>query len=92
PPPPIETTRDRVEKEEEDERQRVEDIYNAYDQLCEEFLKQKKRVLSLSSSLNTNEEKKKALHVELVKSKAHICMLEENKSLKNNLDFSERVS
>ncbi|CAK9169094.1 unnamed protein product, partial [Ilex paraguariensis] len=65
PPPPIETTRDRVEKEEEDERQSVEDIYNAYDQLCEEFLKQKKRVLSLSSSLNTNEEKKKALHVEL---------------------------
>ncbi|CAK9165961.1 unnamed protein product [Ilex paraguariensis] len=47
-----------------------EDIQDVYDQLFVEFLKQQKNVLALSEKVNSSEEDRKALHVDLVKSKA----------------------
>ncbi|CAK9146444.1 unnamed protein product [Ilex paraguariensis] len=47
-----------------------EDIQDVYDQLFVEFLKQQKNVLALNEKVNSSEEDRKALHVDLVKSKA----------------------
>ncbi|CAK9161992.1 unnamed protein product, partial [Ilex paraguariensis] len=57
-----------------------EDILDIYDQLYEQFLKQQRRVLVLSNSVNTSEEDRKTLHVNFVKSKAHFFSHEEEKN------------
>ncbi|CAK9182560.1 unnamed protein product, partial [Ilex paraguariensis] len=66
----------------ENETKSVEDLQDAYNELYKECLKQGDKLLSLSPRLKMSEEEKKALHVDIVKFKAHICRLdEEMKSL-----------
>ncbi|CAK9176345.1 unnamed protein product, partial [Ilex paraguariensis] len=62
-----------------DETENAEDPQHAYNELYNECLKQGEKFLLLSMSLKINEDEKKALHVDLVKSKAHIVGLEEEK-------------
>ncbi|CAK9153098.1 unnamed protein product [Ilex paraguariensis] len=63
----------------EEDVESFEDIQEAYDQVYEKFLKKQKRVVVLSGGVNTSEEDYKALHVDLMKSKAHVRGLEEEK-------------
>ncbi|CAK9136753.1 unnamed protein product, partial [Ilex paraguariensis] len=63
----------------EDETESVEDFQDAYNELYKECLKQGEKLLSLSTRLKTSEDEKKVLHMDLVKSKTHICGLEEEK-------------
>ncbi|CAK9166339.1 unnamed protein product [Ilex paraguariensis] len=74
----------------EDETESMEDIQDVYNQLDEECLKEKKRILLLSMRLKMNEDYKKTLHVDLLMSKAQVCGIEkEEKSLKDKLSFLE---
>ncbi|CAK9135534.1 unnamed protein product [Ilex paraguariensis] len=73
-----------------DETENIENQQDEYNQLYEECLKQNKMMFSLSIRLKMSEDDKKAVHVDLVKSKAHICGLEEaKKSLKDKLNLLE---
>ncbi|CAK9139848.1 unnamed protein product, partial [Ilex paraguariensis] len=56
-----------------------EDIQDLYDQLYVQFLKQQEKVLSLIGQFNSGKEETRALQVDLVKSKAQICGLEDEK-------------
>ncbi|CAK9162755.1 unnamed protein product, partial [Ilex paraguariensis] len=49
-----------------------EDIQDVYDQLYLQYQKQQEKVLSLSGRVNSIEEETRALHLDLVKSKALI--------------------
>ncbi|CAK9146621.1 unnamed protein product, partial [Ilex paraguariensis] len=72
----------------EDEAQSIKDLQDAYNQLYEKCLQQKKKMLSLSTRLKTREDDKRTVHVDLVTPKVHICGLEEeNKSLLHKLSF-----
>ncbi|CAK9141547.1 unnamed protein product, partial [Ilex paraguariensis] len=73
----------------EDEIESVEDLQDACNQLYEECLKHKKKLLSLSTRLKSSEDDKKALHVDLVNFKAHIYGLDEEKSLQEKVRFLE---
>ncbi|CAK9141252.1 unnamed protein product [Ilex paraguariensis] len=57
------------------------DIQGVYDQLYVQFIKQQKKVLSLSCWVNSGEEKTRALHSSLE---------DENKSLPDRMSFLER--
>ncbi|CAK9141534.1 unnamed protein product, partial [Ilex paraguariensis] len=68
------------------------DIQDINDQLYVQFLKQQEKVLSLSGRINSSEEETRVLQVKLVKSKAQICGLEdEKKSLLDRMCFLERA-
>ncbi|CAK9168168.1 unnamed protein product [Ilex paraguariensis] len=56
-----------------------EDKQDAYGQLHEQLLKQQRRLLVLRGRVNTSEEDRKTLHVNLVKSNAHVCKVKEEK-------------
>ncbi|CAK9158485.1 unnamed protein product, partial [Ilex paraguariensis] len=62
--------------ENEDYFEIIPDIYN---QLYVQFLKQNEKMLSFSGQVNSSEEETRALQVDLVKSKAQICGLEDEK-------------
>ncbi|CAK9185981.1 unnamed protein product, partial [Ilex paraguariensis] len=55
-----------------------------------ECVKQTEKLLSLSTRLKASEDEKKVIHVDLVKSKAHIVRHEEEKSLHKKVSFLER--
>ncbi|CAK9152189.1 unnamed protein product, partial [Ilex paraguariensis] len=61
----------------EDDTESIDDIQEAYDQLVEEFLKEKKKVHVLTTRLKMSEEENQALHVDLVNFKANNCWLQE---------------
>ncbi|CAK9171882.1 unnamed protein product [Ilex paraguariensis] len=68
-----------------------EDKQDAYSQLYEQLLKQQSILLVLRDRVNTSEKDRKALHVNLVKSNAHVCEVEEEKkSLQEKVSFLER--
>ncbi|CAK9164488.1 unnamed protein product [Ilex paraguariensis] len=74
----------------EDETEIVKNLQYAYNELYKGCLKQGEKLLSLNTRLKTNEDEKKALHVDLVKSKAHIFGFEEDeKSLHDKVSFLE---
>ncbi|CAK9141060.1 unnamed protein product, partial [Ilex paraguariensis] len=77
----------------EDETESVEGLQDAYNGIYNECLKQGEKLFSLLLRLKTSEDKKKALHVNLVKSNAYICgLVEEMKSLHDKVSFLERKS
>ncbi|CAK9140237.1 unnamed protein product [Ilex paraguariensis] len=74
----------------EDETESIKDLQDAYNQLYEKCFKQRKMILLLSMRLKTSEDDKKALHVDLVKSKAHVYGPKEyKKSFKDKLSLVE---
>ncbi|CAK9149873.1 unnamed protein product, partial [Ilex paraguariensis] len=71
----------------DDDIESIENIQQAYDQLVEEFLKQKNRQCA-EHKARKNEDEKQELHLNLVKCKVHNCGLEEDiKSMKDKLSF-----
>ncbi|CAK9162482.1 unnamed protein product, partial [Ilex paraguariensis] len=75
----------------EHETKSVKDLQDAYNKLYKECLKQGEKLLSVSTRLKKSEDEKKALHVDLVKSKAHIVGLKEEKqSLYEKVSYLDR--
>ncbi|CAK9135545.1 unnamed protein product, partial [Ilex paraguariensis] len=72
-----------------DKTESVEDLQDSYNKLYGEC-KQKRSFHSLNMRLKSSEDDNKILHMDLVKSKTHICGLEkETKFLQEKVSFLE---